>query len=241
MSEEITLTVVVPAYNEAARLPTTLDRVVAYLDAAPTWLPAEVLVVDDGSRDGTSGVADNHGGGRGVTVRAVRLEVNRGKGAAVRTGMTVSRGSFILISDADLATPIEELETLRAAGVELAAGSRGVKRELIVRHQPILREGMGRIFNLILRSLALTPLKDTQCGFKLVEGQLGRKLARQMRLDGFAFDVELLARARQAGARVAEVPVHWYHMEQSRVQPVRHSLQMFRDVLKLRVWLWLGR
>jgi dolichyl-phosphate beta-glucosyltransferase len=174
-------------------------------------------------------------------VQAVRLPVNRGKGAAVRAGMLAARGRFILISDADLATPIEELETLQASGADVAAGSRGVRRELIVRHQPLAREGMGRIFNLILRVVGLTALKDTQCGFKLLRGDLGRRIAAAMRLDGFAFDVELLSRAERLGARVEEVPVHWYHMEQSRVHPIRHSLQMLRDVLRLRIWLWLGR
>ncbi len=240
-SPAMVLTVVIPAFNEAARLGATLDRVVAYLEESRQWLPAEVLVVDDGSRDHTSEVTEQHPGAPEVLVQAVRLPVNRGKGAAVRAGMTAARGSFILISDADLATPIEEVEALRAADVEVAVGSRGVRRELIVRHQPLAREGMGRVFNLILRLLGLTSLKDTQCGFKLIDGALGRQVAAHMRLDGFAFDVELLSRASRLGARIREVPVHWYHMEQSRVRPLRHSLQMLRDVLRLRVWLWMGR
>jgi dolichyl-phosphate beta-glucosyltransferase len=241
LAEPIVLTVVIPAFNEAERLPATLDRVVAYLQATAHWLPAEVLVVDDGSADDTTGIAARHPGSASVTVSGIRLPVNRGKGSAVREGMSRSRGRSILISDADLATPIEEVERLLASGASLAVGSRAVDRAMIVRHQPLVRETMGRVFNLVLRLLGLTSLSDTQCGFKLVEGSLGRTLAREMRLDGFAFDVELLSRARRHGVSPVEVPIHWYHMEMSRVQAVKHSLQMFRDVLRLRLWLWQGR
>lgn len=233
-----TLSIVIPAYNEAGRLPETLVRVGEWVGANPRWLPAEVVVVDDGSRDGTDAIAARVVPPTGVTLRIVRHPRNRGKGAAVRTGMQASRGVWVLVCDADLATPIEELETLRRAEVEFAAGSRAVRRELIVRRQPLPRDLMGRVFNLMLRILGLTGLKDTQCGFKLLEGELARRLATEQRLDGFAFDVELLTRAQRHGARIAEVPVHWYHMEASRVHPVRHSLQMARDVLRLRWWLW---
>jgi dolichyl-phosphate beta-glucosyltransferase len=241
MATAIQLTVVVPAYNEEERLPATLTRVVDYLRERTSDLPAEVLVVDDGSRDDTSVVGARVATPPGVTITSLTFAVNEGKGAAVRAGMQASRGAWVLISDADLATPIEELAKLESAGVDLAIGSRAVDRSLIARRQPIARDTMGRIFNVILRLLGLTVFSDTQCGFKLLRGTLARRLAAEMRLDGFAFDVELLARAARHGATLAEVPVRWYHVDASRVRPIRHSAQMLRDVLRLRLWLWLGR
>lgn len=240
MQTGVRLSVVVPAFNEAHRLPATLTRVVSFLAASDRWLPAEVLVVDDGSTDGTATVADHHAGAPGVLVRVLNQGENRGKGAAVRAGLAASLGDWVLVSDADLAAPIEDVDLLRAAGVDLAAGSRAVRRELISRRQPWPRDLMGRGFNLFLRAFGLTSLRDTQCGFKLLHGGLARKLAASLRLDGFAFDVEMLARARRLGATIAEVPVHWQHVDESRVQAVRHSLQMARDSLRLRLWLWTG-
>lgn len=240
MQDALRLSVVVPAFNEGHRLPATLSRVVAFLAGSDRWLPAEVIVVDDGSSDDTVAVAEGHPRAPGVQVRVLEQRENRGKGAAVRAGLAASRGEWVLVSDADLAAPIEDVDLLRAADVDLAAGSRAVRRELITRHQPWARDLMGRGFNLLLRVLHLTSLGDTQCGFKLVRGAMARQLAAALRLDGFAFDVELLARARRLGATIAEVPVHWAHVDESRVQALRHSLQMARDVLRLRVWLWTG-
>ncbi len=214
---------------------------IAYLHGHEALQPAEIVVVDDGSTDRTAAVGEGAETVPGVWVRVIRLDRNRGKGASVRAGLAASRGERVLISDADLATPIEEVERLLASAVDVAVGSRGVCRELIVERQPLARDTMGRIFNLILRTLRLTRLRDTQCGFKLIEGSLARRLAAELRLDGFAFDVELLARAARAGATIAEVPVHWRHVEASRVRPLRHGSQMLRDVLRLRIWLCLGR
>ncbi|MGE5235667.1 MAG: dolichyl-phosphate beta-glucosyltransferase [Acidobacteriota bacterium] len=241
MHDEPRLSIVVPAYNEATRLPSTLARIVAYLSARAELLPAEVIVVDDGSSDGTAGAADAITAPAALDVKVIRLPQNRGKGAAVRAGMAASRGERVLISDADLATPIEEVEALLASGAQVAVGSRALRRELITRRQPLPRDLLGRLFNLALRLLGLTPLHDTQCGFKLIDGELARRLAGAQRLDGFAFDVELLARAAREGATVAEVPVHWAHVDDSRVRPIRHGLAMFLDVLRVRWWLLVGR
>jgi dolichyl-phosphate beta-glucosyltransferase len=241
VASETRLSVVVPAFNEEGRLPTTLDRIAGYIAGQAHLLPAEVVVVDDGSGDATARIAEGFSGPVGLSVRVVRLGRNRGKGAAVRAGLAESRGAWVLVSDADLATPIEELGALFASGAALAVGSRGIKRELIVRRQPLPRDTLGRVFNLALRALGLTSLHDTQCGFKLLEGQLARRLAGELRLDGFAFDVELLARAERYGVTIAEVPVRWYHMESSRVRPLRHGMQMLRDALRIRWWLWTGR
>ncbi len=241
MASRPRLSVVIPAFNEEDRLPGTLARIAAFLAAEDGWLPAEIVVADDGSTDRTIAVAEAFAAPPGVTLRVVRLPHNRGKGAAVRTGVLASEGEQVLVSDADLATPIEELDTLASRGVDLAVGSRGLRRELITRRQPLPRDVLGRVFNLAIRLLGLTTLSDTQCGFKLIDGELARRLAAVQRLDSFAFDIELLARAERAGARIAEVPVRWAHVEDSRVRALRHGSAMVLDALRVRWWLWTGR
>lgn len=234
------MSVVIPAFDEEARLPGTLARVAAFLTTTQRWLPAEIIVADDGSRDRTVALAQSFAVPDGVDLRVVRLPSNRGKGAAVRAGVLASAGERVLISDADLATPIEELDNLASSGADLAVGSRGLRRELIVKRQPLPRDVLGRVFNRAIRLLGLTRLSDTQCGFKLLDGTLARRLAAEQRLDGFAFDIELLARARRLGARIVEVPVRWTHIEESRVRPLRHGLAMVLDALRIRWWLWTG-
>lgn len=237
------LSVVVPAFNEAGRLPPTVAAINRYLSAQRGWLPAEVLVVDDGSEDGTAAAA------RSVPCAdQVRLEVlshprNLGKGAAVRTGFLGSHGDEILLCDADLSTPIDQLRVVAAGGPahSVRVGSRALDRTLITARQPSYRDFMGRIFNLAVRTLALPGIHDTQCGFKLFPGSLGRDLAGAQRIDGFAFDVELLYLARRWGVPVVEVPVIWQHKEASRVKPVRHSAEMLRDLLVLRLRATAGR
>jgi dolichyl-phosphate beta-glucosyltransferase len=234
------LSIVIPAFNEERRLPDTLGWIGDFLAARDDWRPTELVVVDDGSSDRTAAVARDFVPPAGIELAVLALGANRGKGAAVRAGLAAARGARVLISDADLATPIEELDTLAARAVPLAVGSRAVRRELIGNRQPLLRDLMGRSFNVFLRLLGLTALRDTQCGFKLLDGDLARRLAGELRLDGFAFDVELLARAVRAGAAIAEVPVRWNHVEESRVRPLRHGLAMLADAVRVRVWLWRG-
>jgi dolichyl-phosphate beta-glucosyltransferase len=241
VARETCLSVVVPAFNEERRLPATLERIGSFLARRADLLPAEILVVDDGSSDGTARVAERFAAPEGVSLRVLRLGRNSGKGAAVRAGLAASGGGKVLISDADLATPIEEVDKLLTSKAAFAVGSRALQRELIERRQPLPRDTMGRLFNLALRVLGLTSLKDTQCGFKLLDGGLARRLAGEQRLDGFAFDVELLARAGRSGATIAEVGVRWSHVEASRVRPLRHGMQMLRDALRIRLWLWTGR
>ena len=234
---------VVPAFNEAGRLGPTLAAIRTFLLADRRWLPAEVVVVDDGSTDATAATTRDLAPSGEVRVALLSHPVNRGKGAAVRTGFAASRGESVLLSDADLATPIEELHRLAAAtsGTTVAVGSRAVDRRLIETPQPLYRDLMGRIFNLGVRLLALPGVHDTQCGFKLFPGPLARALAGVQRLDGFAFDVELLVLARHWGWTVREVPVRWRHVEASRVAPVRHSREMLRDLLGLAVRRALGQ
>lgn len=229
------LSVVVPAYDEESRLPATLARIGAFLAATPGFLPAEVVIIDDGSHDATAAVARRYRPPAGVTTAVLRHAANRGKGAAVRTGMQHSRGAWVLISDADLATPIEELTPLRAAAGRgtVVFGSRAIDRDLIAVRQPWYRDLMGRTFNLAVRLLAVSGFADTQCGFKLVPGGLARDLAASLTINGFAWDVELLVLVRRWRVPVREVAVHWRHVEASRVRPIRHSLEMARDLLGL--------
>jgi dolichyl-phosphate beta-glucosyltransferase len=240
MARPLKLSIVIPAFNEAERLPGTLRRIAGYLAGRQHLLPAEVIVADDGSRDATSQVAAAFVMPANVEMRVVTLPRNRGKGAAVRAGLSACRGDRVLISDADLATPIEEIETLLGVQAGVVTGSRALRRELIARRQPLARDLLGRLFNHVLRWLRLTSLHDTQCGFKLIDGDLARVLAIRLRLDGFAYDVEMLARAERVGQRVVEVPVRWFHQDDSRVRTLRHGAQMLRDIARIRWWLWIG-
>ena len=237
----IELSVVIPALNEAGRLPPTLDRIGAYLSAHPDWLPAEIIVVDDGSSDGTAAEAAAVDLPSGIDLRVAKHPTNRGKGAAVRTGFGLTTGHWVLLSDADLSSPIEELPVLaRAASRDcVVVGSRAVERRLVEVRQPRHRDLMGRTFNLMLRMLQLTKIRDTQCGFKLFPGDLARALATVQRLDGFAFDVELLLLADHWGYGSKEIGVRWHHVEASRVMAVRHSTEMFGAMLRL--WWWRVR
>jgi dolichyl-phosphate beta-glucosyltransferase len=194
-----------------------------------------VIVVDDGSSDETDAAARAAAMPPEISLEVHRHTHNRGKGAAVRTGFAASSGAQILLCDADLSTPIEDLETLSSAGddVTVRIGSRAVDRSMITTRQPLHRDLMGRIFNLAVQGLVLPGIRDSQCGFKLFPGDLGRALAGVQRIDGFAFDVELLFLAQRWGVPVLEIPVRWSHVEASRVQPVRHSAQMLRDILLL--------
>jgi dolichyl-phosphate beta-glucosyltransferase len=231
------LSLVIPCLNEVDRLPPSLRQIAGYLEQTTHWLPAELIVVDDGSTDDTAAAARSVEMPVGVHLSVLRHRRNRGKGAAVRTGFLQSTGGHVLLCDADLATPIDQLEILRGAGAggRVVFGSRALDRRLIEVRQPAHRDLMGRTFNLAVRALVLPGIHDTQCGFKLYPGSLGRALAREQRIAGFAFDVELLVLARRWGFEIVEVPVRWQHVEASRVHAVRHSSQMIRDVLRL--WL----
>jgi dolichyl-phosphate beta-glucosyltransferase len=234
VSAEVDLSVVIPAYNEEKRLPATLGAIERYLgERAGSY---EIIVVDDGSHDRTVDIV-REAHKRNPCIRAVALPDNRGKGRAVATGVAATRGRFLLITDADLSTPIEELEKLMwalEAGADIVIASRG-SRESEEIEQPLQRMLMGKTFNLLVQVLLLPGLWDTQCGFKLFRGDQARQLFTELRTDGFAFDVEILYRGRRHGLIVLEVPVRWVHSAPSRVAPVKHSLQMLKDLVNIRL------
>ena len=232
------LSLIIPAFNEATRIGDTLQRCDGYF--ANEKIDAEILVVDDGSTDGTREVA------RAACPHARVLEYgrNRGKGYAVRTGVLASTGALVLFSDADLSTPIEEVRKLQAAldgGADVAIGSRALDGSDLQVRQPLPRELMGRGFNVLVQMFVMQGIRDTQCGFKLMPGALARSLFAEVRLDGFAFDVELLWLARRRRLRIDEVPVVWRHAEASKVSPVTDAARMFVDLLRIRALHWLDR
>jgi len=225
------LAIVIPAFEEERRLGASLDRICGYLESR--GVAAEVIVVDDGSLDSTAQVAASFAA-RGV--RLVRLPENRGKGAAVRAGLLETSARRVLISDADLSTPIEELASLEVAAVdaELAIGSRSVATSRVEVPQAILRELAGKAFNRLVRLGGVRGLADTQCGFKLLDGEVARELARDLVVDRFAWDVELIWLARRRGYRVAEVGVVWRNDPASKVHFLRDSARMAIDLIRLR-------
>lgn len=234
------LSIVVPAYNESARLPRMLRDTRAWLDA--NGRRAEIIVVDDGSLDDTSGVVR-----RMMTdqpaLRLVRLPQNRGKGFAVRTGVLNAEGSRILFADADGATPIEELLRLEAAlddGAAVAIGSRALASTTTAVKARLLRVAAGRLFHLVVGTLTVRGYRDTQCGFKLFTREAALSIFPRMRMEGFSFDVEVLLLAERLDLAVSEVAVNWEHQPGSKVRVVRDGLIMTRDLFTIRARLLRG-
>jgi dolichyl-phosphate beta-glucosyltransferase len=228
------ISIIIPAYNEEKRLPATLNKVREYLNASK-WDFAEILVVDDGSRDGTTKVASGEG------VRLLRNPGNRGKGYSVKHGMMEAKGEWCLFTDADLSSPIGELEKLwsaaERAGAQVAIGSRAVDRSLVGVHQSPLRELSGRVFNLAMRVVTGLPFKDTQCGFKLFQASAAREVFSRQQLDGFGFDVEVLFIARHLGYKAIEVPVRWDNVEGTKVS-LFLGVAAFLDPVRVRAnWI----
>ena len=236
-----TYSIIIPAYNEGARLGTTLDRVLNYV-AAQRW-DAEVIVVNDGSRDQTPDLVRSYA----QTHPALRLlenPGNRGKGYSVRNGMLHAAGEILLFSDADLSSPIEEAIKLFAAirsGADIAIGSRWLQPELQAHRQSVLRQVYGRIFNLALRILLGLNFKDTQCGFKAFTRKAAQTIFPLQEIERWGFDPELLYLARRSGLKVKEVAVVWSHSEGTRINPLRDGLRMFAEVLKIRWNALMGK
>ncbi len=227
------LSLVIPAFNEEQRIASTLDRVVRYLSGQSySW---EVLVVDDGSSDGTAALAAQRAEGE----ERVRVEMvpHGGKGWAVQHGMLAATGEYRFMCDADLAMPIEQLGSFldrMSEGYDIVIGSRqkaGARRF----GEPLMRHVMGRVFNWSVRLLAVGGFDDTQCGFKCFRGEAAEELFRLQRTKGFGFDVEILYMAVSRGFRVLEMPVYWYYHSASKVRPYRDSFLMLRDTVLLKL------
>jgi len=231
------ISVVIPAFNEAVRIGDTLAITIDYLEKeSPT---SEVIVVNDGSTDSTGEVIRKVSAvPSSVAVRLLENFPNRGKGAAVRTGLSSATKPIGVFFDADLSTPIDELpkvvEPVARREVDIAFGSRALDRKLVGNRQPWRREQGGRVFNLVVRVATGLPFWDTQCGFKAFGMEACRPIIEAAKIIGFGFDVELLFLAQRAGLRLREVPVRWNHHEGSKIRFVHDSMRMLREVLSLR-------
>lgn len=225
------LSFMIPMYNEKRRIASTVETVRAYLDTLGE--PYEIIVVDDGSVDGSSDAVAAI-----PDVRLISHQPNRGKGYTVREGVLASKGDLVAFSDVDLSAPIEELQKLMyaiRAGADVAIGSRGMKHSKLGVHQPLYRELGGKMLNLVIRTMAAPGIHDTQCGFKLFKGDAARKIFGKCILDGWGFDAEVLYLARRMGYAIAEVPVRWSHCDDSRIHPFRAGMQVLKDMARIRL------
>lgn len=241
MNEAPSLSIVIPAYNEGERLGPSLDRILTFCQHP--W-DAEVIVVDDGSKDQTSAIVGNYARKSGGIIRLLENPGNRGKGYSVRNGVLNSNGDVILFTDADLSAPIEEAAKLIAAienGADIAIGSRWARSELQTQRQSLPRQVLGRAFNGLLRILLGLDFKDTQCGFKAFRRQAAKTLFPLQRIERWGFDPEILFLARKWGFRVAEVPVRWGHDTRTRISPLVDGSRMVADMLRIRWYSVTGK
>ncbi len=232
-NEEFFLSVIIPAYNEEARLGPTLDAVMAFLKRCS--YRSEIVVVDDGSSDRTSEVAQQKLSG--FAHQIMKNNPNLGKGGSVKKGMLAGKGKFLLFTDADLSTPIEEIEKVLKAlekGYDIVLGSRALPDSNVEIKQNVLRQSMGKIFNLFARALAFQNIKDSQCGFKCFKRQAAQDLFSRQKLMGFGFDAEIVFLAQRLKYRILEMPVIWRNSPNSRVHVIKDSLNMFLDLFRIR-------
>lgn len=229
------ISIIIPAYNEEKRISKSLLTVSEFFKKKQ--MDHEIIVVDDGSTDRTSQLLQDLNV-KLSNLRVIHYKKNMGKGFALKRGVLASNGDLVLISDADLSTPIEEVEKMMpfilTGTCEIVIGSRALKSSRIIKRQPWWREAMGKIFNRIVRALVLDDFLDTQCGFKLFSGKVARDLFNQTRINGFAYDVEILFHAKRRGYRIVEMPVVWINSPDSKVRPLLDSFRMLIDIL--RIW-----
>lgn len=228
------ITIVIPVYNEQSRIGKTMDRVVEYLQSRD--FNSRVLVINDGSTDGTIEVIGQYCK-TNIPVDIFSLNPNQGKGAAVKRGLELAESDYVLFSDADLSTPIEELDrmiTLIEEGYDIVIGSRAIAGSNIAQRQSLGRQSMGRIFNKLVQIFVFSGIKDTQCGFKLFRTNVAKKIVKYQVIKRFAFDVELLYIAQKFGYKILETPVTWKHVKFSRVNVLKDALNMFFSILFIR-------
>ena len=229
------LSIVIPAYNEEECITSTLSYIDEFL--ASKDYEAEIIVVDDGSDDNTvKTVIESELRSKGK-IRVLKNGINRGKGFSVKSGILDSKGEYVLLSDADMSTPIEEVEKLFNSinsGFDIAIGSRSIKNSDVRIKQAWYREMMGKTFNLLVKLLTIRDFNDTQCGFKIFKGDMIRELANLMMINGFCFDVEMLYLAHTKGYKIDEVGVIWNNSSQSKVKVLDSSLHMFLDLLRIK-------
>lgn len=231
------ISIIIPAFEEQDRLGASLEKIVEYLRSSKTL--AEIVVVDDGSKDDTARSAEVFLSNiYDIETKVIRYEKNRGKGFAVKTGLLAASADTALFTDADLSTPIAEMpklvDPIRRGEFDVTFGSRALDRSLIGTHQPWRREQGGKVFNLVVRTLTGLPFWDTQCGFKAFNLVKFRPLLDLMQIDRFGFDVEFLYVANLHGLRLKEIPVRWDNDERSKVNVFRDSLRMFNEVREIR-------
>lgn len=233
--------IVIPAYNEGARIGASLEKIASYIESQK--LDAEVVVVNDGSRDNTLDVVRQFAG-RIQNLVLVENPGNRGKGYSVRNGMMHARGDVLLFTDADLSSPIEEAPKLFDAithGADIAIGSRWLRSELQTQRQPFYRQLFGRIFNLLLRIILGLRFRDTQCGFKAFTKLAAQSIFPWQKIERWGFDPEILYLAKRQDLKVVEVPVAWAHDEGTRISPLRDGIRMFFEMLKIRWYAMAGK
>jgi dolichyl-phosphate beta-glucosyltransferase len=234
MDSRQTLSIIIPAYNESARIGPALEQVVACVHERK-W-PAEVIVVNDGSRDDTAEIVKRVAA-RDSIVRLIENPVNRGKGFSVRNGMLHASGEIMMFTDADLSSPIEETERLLAAirdGADIAIGSRWLDKGRQTKHQPWYRQMFGRCFNAVTRLVMGLPFADTQCGFKAFRREAAYTVFQLQRIERWGFDPELLFIALKRGYKVREVPVTWGHDERSRLSYLKDGIKMLEELVYVR-------
>ncbi|HEX4020972.1 MAG TPA: dolichyl-phosphate beta-glucosyltransferase [Acidobacteriaceae bacterium] len=237
---ELQYSIVIPAYNEQARIGATLDRVLDCI-AQRNWT-AEVLVVNDGSRDRTAQIVHQVAAHNPI-VRLIENPDNRGKGYSVRNGILQARAPVVMFTDADLSSPMEEAELLFAAiasGADVAIGSRWLDRGRQTIQQPLYRQFFGRCFNWFTRLIMGLPFADTQCGFKAFRREAAQEIFIRQRIERWGFDPELLFIALRLGLKVQEVPVTWGHDERSRISYLKDGLQMIQEILRIRWNAFIG-
>src|SRR4030066_1959136 len=232
------LSIIIPAYNEEALIEKTLNDVTLYLEKS--GFSYEIIVVCDGCKDKTALLAGEIAK-KNNRVSVIDRKVNRGKGYSVKQGCLDASGDYVIFTDADLSTPIDEIEKLLKwlqEGYDIAIGSRGLKESDIQIRQPWYRETMGKIFNLFVQAIAIRGISDTQCGFKGFKRDVAKDVFKRQTINGFGFDVELLYIARRLGYKIREVPVRWLNRAASRVNPLVHPIQMLFDLIKIRIGGW---